>query len=124
MAELLDAFSFKKLRNYYLLNPDEDGDRHYKLILPRTDKDTLLALLQDTPMPAQSSTRITENYALFQSLIEEHQQELEAICQGLAKLVIVDVALDRSQDNPQLIFESMNSTGLSSARLISFATTS
>lgn len=63
-------------------------------------------------MPAQSSTRITENYALFQSLIEEHQQELESICQGLAKLVIVDVALDRSQDNPQLIFESMNSTGL------------
>ena len=112
VAELLDAFSFKKLRNYYLLNPDEDGDRHYKLILSETDKDTLLALLQDTPMPAQSSTRITENYALFQSLIEEHQQELEAICQGLAKLVIVDVALDRSQDNPQLIFESMNSTGL------------
>ena len=112
VAELLDAFSFKKLRNYYLLNPDEDGDRHYKLILSETDKDTLLALLQDTPMPAQSSTRITENYALFQSLIEEHQQELESICQGLAKLVIVDVALDRSQDNPQLIFESMNSTGL------------
>lgn len=112
VAELLDAFSFKKLRNYYLLNPDEDGDRHYKLILSETDKDTLLALLQDTPMPAQSSTRITENYALFQSLIEQHQQELEAICQGLAKLVIVDVALDRSQDNPQLIFESMNSTGL------------
>ena len=112
VAELLDAFSFKKLRNYYLLNPDEDGDRHYKLILSETDKDTLLALLQDTPMPAQSSTRITENYALFQSLIEEHQQELESICQGLAKLVIVDVALDRSQDNPQLIFESMNATGL------------
>lgn len=112
VAELLDAFSFKKLRNYYLLNPDEDGDRHYKLILSETDKDTLLALLQDTPMPAQASTRITENYALFQSLIEEHQHELEAVCQGLAKLVIVDVALDRSQDNPQLIFESMNSTGL------------
>lgn len=112
LAEVLDAFSFKKLRNYYLLNPDEDGDRHFKLILSETDKDTLLALLQDTPMPAQTSTRITENYALFQSLIEEHQHELEAICQGLAKLVIVDVALDRSQDNPQLIFESMNSTGL------------
>ena len=112
VAELLDAFSFKKLRNYYLLNPDEDGDRHYKLILSETDKDTLLALLKDTRMPAQASTRITENYALFQNLIEEHQHELEAICQGLAKLVIVDVALDRSQDNPQLIFESMNSTGL------------
>lgn len=112
VPELLDAFSFKKLRNYYLLNPDEDGDRHFKLILSEKDKDTLLALLQRKPMPAQTSTRITENYALFQSLIAEHHHELEAVCQGLAKLVIVDVALDRSQDSPQLIFESMNSTGL------------
>ena len=112
LSELLDTFSHKKLRNYYLLNPDEEGERHFKLILSETDKDTLLALLQGAPMPAETSTRITENYALFQELIATHQGELEAICQGLAKLVIVDVSLDRSQDNPQLIFESMNSTGL------------
>jgi predicted transport protein len=63
-------------------------------------------------MPPEASSRINENYALFQELIATHQGELEAICQGLAKLVIVDVSLDRAQDNPQLIFESMNSTGL------------
>ena len=42
------------------------------------------------------------------------------VCRGLAKLVIVDIALGRDQDNPQLIFESMNSTGkeLSQADLI------
>ena len=42
------------------------------------------------------------------------------MCKGLAKLVIVDIALNRDQDNPQLIFESMNSTGreLSQADLI------
>jgi uncharacterized protein with ParB-like and HNH nuclease domain len=28
-----------------------------------------------------------------------------------SKLIIVDIALSRDQDNPQLIFESMNSTG-------------
>jgi uncharacterized protein with ParB-like and HNH nuclease domain len=33
VGELLEAFSSKKLRNYYLLNPDEEGERHYKLIL-------------------------------------------------------------------------------------------
>lgn len=112
VGELLEAFSAKKLRNYYLLNPDEDGERHFKLILSETDKDTLLAILQGAPMPAEASSRITENYALFQELIGANQSELEAICQGLAKLVIVDVSLDRAQDNPQLIFESMNSTGL------------
>lgn len=112
LDEVLDTFSAKKLRNYYLLNPDEEGERHFKLILSETDKETLLAILQNTPEPAESSTRINENYTLFQELIANHEKELVAICQGLAKLVIVDVSLDRSQDNPQLIFESMNSTGL------------
>lgn len=112
LGELFEAFSNKKLRNYYLLNPDEDGERHFKLILSETDKDTLLAILQNTPLPAEASSRITENYELFQDLIATNQGELEVICQGLAKLVIVDVSLDRAQDNPQLIFESMNSTGL------------
>lgn len=112
VGELLETFSAKKLRNYYLLNPDEEGERHFKLLLSETDKETLRSILQGSPMPNESSTRINENFALFQQLIGQYENELEAICQGLAKLVIVDVSLDRSQDNPQLIFESMNSTGL------------
>lgn len=112
IGELLEAFSAKKLFNYYLLNPEEDGERHFKLILSETDKETLLAILKNTPTPTEASNRIAENYGLFQQWIEQNQAELEAICQGLAKLVIVDVSLDRTQDNPQLIFESMNSTGL------------
>ncbi|WP_261385537.1 DUF262 domain-containing protein [Pseudomonas bubulae] len=110
--DLLEAFSPRKLRNYYLLNPDEDGERHFKLILSETDNDTLRAILKDTPMPAERSTRVYENYQLFRELLTQHHNELDAVCEGLAKLVIVDVSLDRAQDNPQLIFESMNSTGL------------
>lgn len=112
LAELLDSFSARKLHNYYLLNPEEDGERHYKLILSETDKKTLLAIIKSAPMPAEISARIEQNYTLFQALINKHQDELKAICQGLAKLLIVEVSLDRTQDNPQLIFESMNSTGL------------
>lgn len=112
LPELLDTFSGRKLRNYYLLNPDEDGERHYKLILSETDKETLLALLKQAPVPQEASGRIQENYALFQSLLRQHESELESVCKGLAKLIVVEVALDRAHDNPQLIFESMNSTGL------------
>lgn len=112
LDELLETFSARKLRNYYLINSDEEGERHYKLILSETDKETLLALLKKSPMPSEVSNRIKENYQLFKSLIAQHQNELESICKGLAKLVIVEVALDRAHDNPQLIFESMNSTGL------------
>ena len=35
-----------------------------------------------------------------------------AIYSGVQRLFVVDVALEKEKDNPQLIFESMNSTGL------------
>jgi uncharacterized protein with ParB-like and HNH nuclease domain/predicted transport protein len=112
VAEVMDSFSARKLRNYYLFNAEEEGERHFKLLLSETDKETLLAILQKSPLPREPSARIEGNFKIFQRLIEANKSELEAICTGLDKLVIVDVSLDRSQDNPQLIFESMNSTGL------------
>ena len=50
-AEPMDGFSAKKLRNYYLLNPLEDGERRYKLLLTQTDKQTLLSLLEQRALP-------------------------------------------------------------------------
>jgi len=119
-TEPLDGFTARKLRHYYLLNPEEAGERYFKLILSQTDKDSLISILKDTEQPMNPSVRVQENYEFFRSWLEELGSELPAICRGLAKLLIVDVALTRDQDNPQLIFESMNSTGkeLSQADLI------
>lgn len=119
-SEPLDGFSAKKLRSYYLQNPLEDGDRRYKLILSQTDKAPLISLIDQQPAPQVQSLRVEANFALFQEWIKSANNNLEAICKGLAKLVIVDISLNRDQDNPQLIFESMNSTGreLSQADLI------
>ncbi len=119
-AEPLDGFSAKKLRNYYLLNPLEDGERAFKLLLTQTDRESLLALVQQKALPSEHSIRIKENFDFFESRVKESGKDLAALCHGLAKLVIVDIALSRDQDNPQLIFESMNSTGreLSQADLI------
>jgi uncharacterized protein with ParB-like and HNH nuclease domain len=118
--EPVDGFSPRKLRNYYLVNPEEAGERHYKLLLSQTDKASLISIIGGTELPKDHSLRIAENFALFQSWIGDCKSDLSAICQGLAKLLVVDVALSRDQDNPQLIFESMNSTGreLSQADLI------
>ena len=88
--------------------------------MSQTDKASLIAVIGGLERPKDFSLRITENFALFQSWIETRKNDLTAICHGLAKLLVVDVALSRDQDNPQLIFESMNSTGreLSQADLI------
>ena len=119
-GEPVDGFSAKKLRDYYLLNPLEDGERGFKLLLTQTDKQSLLALMQQQSQPAEPSLRITQNFAFFEERVQAVGADLTTLCKGLAKLMIVDIALSRDQDNPQLIFESMNSTGraLSQADLI------
>jgi uncharacterized protein with ParB-like and HNH nuclease domain len=119
-GEPFDGFSQRKIRNYYLRNPEEQGDRFFKLLLSQTDRTSLTAIVGGTELPKEHSFRVKENYGLFRTWIIEEKVDLAVLCKGLAKLVIVDVALNRDQDNPQLIFESMNSTGkeLSQADLI------
>lgn len=117
--EPIDGFSARKLRNYYLVNPEEEGERHYKLLLSQTDRETLIALIDRRELPADASLRVSENTGLFRRWIAG-AADLKVVCEGVAKLLVIDTALTRGDDNPQLIFESMNSTGkeLSQADLI------
>jgi uncharacterized protein with ParB-like and HNH nuclease domain/predicted transport protein len=119
-AEPLDGFSAMKLRSYYLLNPLESNERRYKLLLTQTDKESLLSLVEQKPWPAEHSLRLKQNFEFFENELRKLGDDLPYLCKGLSKLMIVDIALSRDQDNPQLIFESMNSTGreLSQADLI------
>lgn len=109
--EPVEGFSPRKLRNYYLVNPEEEGERHHKLILSQTDRDSLIAVVTGNARPKEYSRRIAENFQLFEAWIAGRKGDLTSLCKGIAKLVVVDIALSRDQDNPQLIFESMNSTG-------------
>lgn len=119
-AEFVLGFSARKVRNYYLVNPEESGIQHFKLELTQTDRDTLFAIVQQRPLPTEQSLRMRENFDYFSRQIRELDGDFVALANGLSKLVIVDVALKSGEDNPQLIFESMNSTGreLSQADLI------
>lgn len=119
-SEPVDGFSNAKLRHYYLTNPLEREDRYFKLLLSQTDNATLKAIIRNTEKPNEPSLRVTQNFDLFTELLKDHKGDVATVCRGLAKLVVVDIALSRDQDNPQLIFESMNSTGkeLSQADLI------
>lgn len=117
--EPIEDFSRAKLKGYYLTNPLESGEKFHKLILSQTDDKSLKAIIHGNQQPDDKSIRVVENYEFFKSKLEK-QGDLKPICKGLAKLMVVDISLDREQDNPQLIFESMNSTGkeLSQADLI------
>ncbi|WP_104161534.1 DUF262 and DUF1524 domain-containing protein [Arthrobacter sp. ZGTC212] len=115
-----DGFSPRKIRNRYLLNDDEEGERQFKLILSQNDRDALIAILQGTEPAPDVATRVTENYDYFRRKLKDPKLDLSVFCRGLDKLVVVDVKLERGVDKPQLVFEAMNSTGkkLSQADLI------
>jgi uncharacterized protein with ParB-like and HNH nuclease domain/predicted transport protein len=118
--EPVEGFSAKKIRNRYLTDPDEAGDKRYKLILTQTDRTSLCAIIDHAPRPHDYSVRVDSNYGFFKAKLSALGGNLSEVCRGLSKLMIVDVALTRGQDNPQLVFESLNSTGreLSQADLI------
>ncbi len=119
-GEPVDGFLAAKLRHYYLSNPLESGDRYFKLLLSQTDNASLKAIIKHSEQPQEPSLRVMQNFDLFNELLAGQKGDFAPVCRGLAKLVVVDIALSRDQDNPQLIFESMNSTGkeLSQADLI------
>ncbi|WRG09335.1 DUF262 and DUF1524 domain-containing protein [Helicobacter pylori] len=111
--EFLEKFSRQKIQNRYLINSDEKGDKKFKLILSESDRDTLLSLIdKNKRKPSELSVKIVENFELFEKWISENTDKLETIFKGLEKLMIVWIALEKEKDDPQLIFESMNSKGI------------
>lgn len=117
----IEGFSAKKIRHYYLINPLETGDRKYKLLLSQNDRNTYISIIEQKEYPKDFSVRVKDIFEYFTSKIDKlSENDIQNLCLGLSKLFIVDISLSRDKDNPQLIFESMNSTGkdLSQADLI------
>lgn len=102
--------NFTKLQNYYLLNAEEEGELRYKLLLTRRDKDSLINIIKGVTLGNDASLRVADNFKFFKEKI--NAENAVDIYNGIMRLFIVDVALEKDKDNPQLIFESLNSTGL------------
>jgi hypothetical protein len=100
----------RRIDAYFLKNVQEEGDREQKLVLRRHDQVTLRALLDGKEWPQDAAERIRENYKYFREQLSDANPA--EVYKGIGCLMVVDVALDRQMDDPQLIFESLNSTGV------------
>ncbi len=93
-------------------------DEKYKLKLKpvKSDHEQLLLLIKGKMDEMDRNSNIYKNYIVFKNLIEGTLAsgfELSDILDGIKKLEMVEIVLDKSQgDEPQKIFESINSTGL------------
>lgn len=110
--------TWEEIRETYLVNKHRKDISKYKLLLTKRDKATYKKILDGIELSEEVSKRVIENYEYFKGQI--HNENALDIYTGIKKLIIVDVVLERNKDNPQLIFESLNSTGidLSQADLI------
>lgn len=101
----------QRIYKTYLIN--EFAEDTEKLKLKPTDNNKVaLAQIMDPKEAVKASgySRLIENFRFFQARITD--ANFDVVQRGLPKLIFVDIALDRQKDNPQRIFESLNSTGL------------
>ncbi len=102
----------EKLTNTLLLNQYESGDAKYKLLLTQSDRDALIKKIDITPFPNTLKSRVLDNYNYFSEQLAKQKISASALYDTIGKLQIVDIVLDRQYDDPQAIFESLNSTGM------------
>ncbi|MBG1241994.1 DUF262 domain-containing protein [Nostoc sp. NZL] len=104
--------SSEALEDFYLFNRHAKASERYKLLLNQKDRETLIRLLEDTEIPDDKSQQLVDNYRYFETQIRKLDIDLNSLYRGICKLMIVEISLERDRDDPQLIFESLNSTGL------------
>lgn len=102
--------SVDELDDYYLRNVHARDERRYKLHLRRTDQHALASLVDRSEWEGSAEDHIAANFQYFTERLVE--VDLDVVYRGISKLVAVDVSLTRGHDDPQMIFESLNSTGL------------
>lgn len=101
-----------KITDTLLLNQYETGNAKYKLLLTQSDRDALIKKIERAPVPDTLKSRILDNYGFFAGQIAKLEITPDDLYDTIGKLQIVDIILDRQYDDPQAIFESLNSTGM------------
>ena len=99
------------LYNMFLVNQYVENESS-KLKLKQTDNNSLAfkAIMNSTENQFQSYSNVIENYSFFREIIK--LDNFQTLLNGLKRLIFVEISLERGKDDPQRIFESLNSTGL------------
>jgi uncharacterized protein with ParB-like and HNH nuclease domain len=110
LAKILDRQELTEdVYEAYLVNKREE--EKLKLRPTENNDKVLRYLIEDSHKGEYNEySRLIENYEYFAAKIME--ENLEIVLKGLSKLMFVEISLERGKDDPQRIFESLNSTGL------------
>lgn len=95
----------------YLINRFVSEEEKLKLRPTENNDKALKYLLRsDVNEDFQDFSKVIDNFNYFKGRITEENYQF--VLEGLSKLIFVEISLERDKDDPQRIFESLNSTGL------------
>ena len=100
----------EKIYKTYLIDEWQEDDTRIKLKPVKNDRDAFDRLFHEQSQHVPDSN-LTINYDYFYSRIQKEEVSLDELYDALTKLEIINITLNQD-DNPQLIFESLNSTGV------------
>jgi len=105
------AVNKEQIQDEYLINKYSKDDKKIRLKPVKNDNRAFEALFENEEDYVENSN-ITINYQYFYDRIAKEEISVDDLFLSIKKLVIVEIELKNGEDNPQLIFESLNSTGL------------
>lgn len=113
--ELKDEGLVNEISETYLINKFSPEEEKLKLRPTDNNDRALKYLLRSDPNEEYADfSKLIDNFNYFKGRITQENNQI--VLNGLSKLMFVEVSLDREKDNPQRIFESLNSTGLELAQ--------
>ena len=123
VSKNIDKDCYDEIQESYLHNHHCSEEFKVKLKPIKTDNSQFIALLKDNYDEIDKEGHIFLNYSICKKKLEKWVAEgvtPSNILEALSKFEIVEIVLTKGEDDPQIIFESINSTGLelSSADLI------
>jgi uncharacterized protein with ParB-like and HNH nuclease domain/predicted transport protein len=101
-----------EINENYIVNKFKTGSDKFKLLLTQSDRDTLIKKIEGAPIPDTLKSRVLDNYGLFTDKISKCEITPAELFQAIGRLQLVSITLERGHDDPQAIFESLNSTGM------------
>ena len=96
---LVNEFSEEEEEEKLKLKPTKDNDKAIKALIRGDVRETF-----------KDYSRLIENYNYYFYKIKN--EDIDTIKKGISKLIYVEISLERGKDDPQKIFQSLNSTGL------------
>lgn len=116
LKELKNEKKANKIYIQYIINQFIEEGSNLKLILPEEN----LKILEKISLSNNiqeflecKHNNLVKNFLYFQDIIKNYTEEdIQKIIVGIDKLVYINISLEKGKDDPQKIFESLNSTGL------------